>query len=197
MGHPLRPDIRGAIYHLGSRGTNKEAIFFDDRSRGVFLRQLERAAARQEWIVLAYCLMTNHYHLVLKVPLGGLSKGMQQLNSGFSLYTNRRFGRTMHLFRQRFFSEYVESEEHLLEASRYTVLNPCRAGICVSPAEWPWSSYRSCAGLDFPPPFLAVDELLRIFGRDRRRAVRAYRAFVREGLGLVSDTETELRRDPH
>lgn len=196
MGYPLRPDIPGAIYHLGSRGTNRETIFFDDTSRGVFLRQLERAAAGQEWVVLAYCLMTNHYHLVLKVPGGGLSTGMQQLNSGFSAYTNRRYGRTMHLFRQRFFSEYVESEEHLLQACRYTVLNPCRAGICDAPAKWPWSSYRSCAGLDFAPPFLAVDQLLRMFARDRRRAVRAYQAFVRDGLGQVSDTDTELRRDP-
>ena len=172
---------------MRARGTNKEPIYFDDVDRFNFLQMLDRIAERQAWVVLAYCLMTNHYHLVVRVPAGGLSRGMQLLNSGYSRRTNLRFQRTMHLFRQRFFSDEIESESHLLESCRYIVLNPVRAGICEVPAEWRWSSYRPCAGLDVAPPLLAVHELLGMFGRDLREAESAYRDFVLSGLGQVSE----------
>ena len=192
MGYPLRPDIRGATYHLGSRGTNKETIFFDDFDRDVFLRLLAKVTSRQSWVVLAYCLMTTHYHLVVHVPEGGLSAGMRLLNMGYSTRTNRRYERTMHLFRQRFFSVQIEGEEHLLNACRYGDINPVRAGICSLPEEWTWSSYRSCAGLDVAPSFLSTQALLKHFGRDLREAESAYRAFVRAGHGPGSDPEPEV-----
>jgi REP element-mobilizing transposase RayT len=195
VGHPPRPNIPGAIYHVASRGTNKESIFFDDVDRAAFLALLARVAARHGWIILAYCLMTTHYHLVVKVPEGGLSAGMRMLNSGYSRRTNRRYGRTMHLFRQRFFSVQLESESHLFEAFRYVVLNPGRAGLCGSPAEWRWSSYRSCAGLDVPPSFLALGEVMSLFDRDLRCAAAFYRAFIQAGLSDVSDTGSEVRRE--
>jgi REP element-mobilizing transposase RayT len=188
MGHPPRPNVRGATYHVASRGTNKEPIFFDDQDRAAFLALLARAAERYGWIVLAYCLMTTHYHLVVKVPDGGLSAGMRMLNCGFSRQTNRRWGRTQHLFRQRFFSVELEGEEHLYEALRYVALNAPRAGLCESPADWAWSSYRPCAGLEVSPPCLSYDEAMRLFGADLPYAIAAYRAFVAEGSAAVSDT---------
>lgn len=172
-----------------SKGTNDETIFFDDHDRAAFLLQLARAAEKYGWIVLAYCLMSNHYHLVLRVPNGGLSAGMQELNRGYSWRTNRRYGRRMHLFRQRFWSTEVKTGSHLLEASRYAVLNPVKAGICRYPDEWPWSSYRATAGLSPEPRFLAVDELLGLFGRDLENARRAYVEFVQAGLAPVSETD--------
>ena len=195
MPYPLRPDVPGATYHVNSQGTNKETIFLDDHDRESFLVHLDRAAARQGWMVLAHCLMTTHYHLVLTVPRGGLSEGMRLLNRGYSFRTNQRHGRTMHLFRQRFFSVGVDTDSHLLEACRYVVLNPVRARMCERPEEWRWSSYRATAGLSASLSFLALDEVLGRFGDDRRRAQAVYRRFVQDGLDQVSDTDGELARD--
>jgi putative transposase len=196
VGHPPRPDIPGALYHVASRGSNKEVIFFDNEDRGAFLNVLARVTLRHSWVVLAYCQMTTHYHLVVRVPLGGLSDGMRLLNTGFSRRTNRRHGRTSHLFRNRFFSVILEEESHILEVCRYVVLNPVRAGMCRSPSEWPWSSYRSSAGLEVGPSFLATSELLGMFGTNLPRAQMAYRAFVRDGQVRgstpVSDTAREV-----
>jgi REP element-mobilizing transposase RayT len=178
------------MYHVGSRGNNKDVVFFDDHDRRGFLDRLGRTSIRHGWMVLAYCLMGTHYHVVLQVPIGGLSAGMRLLNGGFSHATNRRYGRSRHLFQNRFFSVEIESDGHLLEVCRYVVLNPVRAGLCNAPEEWPWSSYRSCAGLDVGPAFLARSRVLGLFGGDARQAEEAYRAFVREGYA-VSDSVTE------
>jgi REP-associated tyrosine transposase len=180
------------MYHIGSRGNNKETLYFDDEDREVFLRYVSQTSLRHGWVVLAYCLMSTHYHLVLQVPLGGLSAGMQLLNGGFLRRTNRRYGRSRHLFQNRFFSRTIEADGHLLEACRYVVLNPVRAGLCESPEEWRWSSYRSCAGLEVGPAFLATAAVLGLFGHERRQAERSYRAFVRDGLAPGSDTATEV-----
>ena len=189
MPYPRRPDEPGATYHVNSKGTNDEPIFFDRDDRVGFVWQLDRVASRYGWVVLAYCLMTNHYHLVLRVPDGGLSAGMQKLNRGYSWRTNRRYGRRMHLFRQRFFSAKIKTESHLLEASRYAVINPVRAGLCDLPEHWRWSSYRATAGLEPAPAFLAVDELVGIFDPNPERGRQTYREFVQAGLVLVSETE--------
>ena len=188
MPYPRRPDVPGATYHVTAKGTNDEPIFFDDHDRWVFLMQLERVAEKYGWVVLAYCLMRNHYHLVLRVPDGGLSAGMQELNRGYSWRTNLRYGRRMHLFRQRFWSAEIETESHLLESCRYTVLNPVKAGVCRLPDEWRWSSYRATAGTEPAPRFLAIDTLLGILDRDPRRARQTYREFVQAGLVHVSET---------
>lgn len=197
VAYPHRPDVPGATYHVATRGTNKEPIFFDDADRTAFLHRLALVARRYGWAVLAYCLMTNHFHMVVHVPEVQLSEGMRLLLSGYSRRTNLRYGRTMHLFRQRFFSNTVETDAELLETCRYTVLNPVRAGLCETPEMWPWSSYRGCAGLDVAPPFLAVQEALGLFGRDLRTAESAFRAFVRDGLGQVSEPATVASRNRH
>jgi putative transposase len=169
------------MYHVGSRGNRGCRIYADDYERRVFLKLLERVANRYRWTCLAYCLMSNHYHLVISIEESGLSEGMRELNGEFACFTNVRHDIPGHLFRNRFWSDLIESEAHMLETSRYVVLNPIRAKLCEAPARWRWSSYRACVGLDFPPPFLAADELLRLFGPSPRRARRAYAAFVREG----------------
>jgi REP element-mobilizing transposase RayT len=160
--------------------------------RGAFLAELARVANRYRWLVLAHCLMTNHYHLVLVLPDGGLSAGMRELNGGYSRRTNVRYGRSDHLFRNRFFATKLEDDAHLLEACRYVVLNPVRAGLCRLPEEWPWSSYRLCAGIEFAPAYTATTELLRLFGPSPDEARRRYVAFVRAGATLVSDTVEEV-----
>lgn len=173
---------------VGSRGNNGETMFYDDTDRMEFLRLLAKVSVRHRWWGWAYCLMGNHFHFVLQIPEGGLSRGMQDLNTGYSRRTNLRYTRTGHLVRNRFYSNLIEDDAHLLEACRYVVLNPVRAGLCVSPADWRWSSYRACAGLELPHPFLALERILGLFGQSPAAAQAAYCAFVRKGHGLESDT---------
>jgi hypothetical protein len=125
--------------------------------------------------------MSNHYHLLMTIE-SGLSDGVRELNGAFSAYTNRRHGLDGHLFKNRFWYEPIEDEAHYLAAARYIVLNPVRAGLCATPEEWRRSSYRACAGLEFVPPFLKADELLRCFGQTPAAARDAYRTFVSEGI---------------
>jgi putative transposase len=182
MARARRIEEPGGIYNVGSRGNNKETIFFDDVDRMEFLRLLAKVAGRYFWQGWAYCLMGNHFHFVLQIPERGMSKGMQDLNTAYAMRTNKRHGRTGHLVRNRFYSKPVKDDSHLLELCRYVVLNPVRAGLCASPEEWPWSSYRACAGMELAHPFLDVGRLLGLFGNRLEHAQRTYRAFVRAGL---------------
>ena len=190
MGREPRGDTTGGVFHVTSRGNNQEPLFFDDFDWASLIHRLSRAAGKYRLRVFAYCLMGNHYHLVVAAPFGGLSEAIQWLNGGYSRRTNRRYGRSGHLFHNRFAARSVESDGHLLEACRYTVLNPVRASLCSSPEEWIWSSYRACAGLELAPPFLAEAELLALFGSRPAEARAAYRAFVAAGHVRVSDTVT-------
>jgi len=179
-----RIEVPGGIYHVGSKGNRGGTIFFDDFERHVFLKLLALATSRFHWTCHSYCLMSNHYHLLIRIEVGGLSAGMQLLNGSFAAFSNGRHGwRGQHLFRNRFWCELIEDEQHLLETARYIVLNPVRAGLCDAPEDWPWSSYRACAGLDFAPSFLAVTEHLGLFGGSPAVARRSYRQFVRDGIG--------------
>ncbi|HYY64910.1 MAG TPA: transposase [Gaiellaceae bacterium] len=191
MARAWRQEELGGIYHVAARGNNGQDIFRDDSDREEFLRRLGRCVSRYRWVCLAYCLMTNHFHLVLKNPEGGLSSGMQELISGHARQMNQRHGRRDHLFRQRFFSVQLTRESHFLEACRYVVLNPVRAGLCQSPAEWRWSSYRACAGHSFALGFLATGELLRIFDSRPGIAAARYRSFVASAHDAGSDAVIE------
>lgn len=179
----LRIEVPGGFYHVGSRGNRGCQVYADDFERGVFLKLLALATTRFGWRCHAYCLMSNHYHLLIQLDVGGLSAGIQLVNSLFARFSNRRHGYVgQHLFRNRFWSELLKDESHLLETARYIVLNPVRGGICAEPGLWRWSSYRACAGYEFAPTFLAAGELVRLFGSSPAAARRAYRAFVRDGI---------------
>jgi putative transposase len=196
MGHPARHEEPGRAYHVTARGNGGQVIYANDADRFDFLRLLERTSEHYDWRCLAFCLMTNHYHLAIEIPRGGLSRGIQVLNGGYARLANRRHGRKDHLFKNRFLSVPVVSEEHLLEALRYIVLNPVRAGLCRRPEEWRWSSYRPCAGLDFCPRFVCADDVLRLFGGSPQEARARYRAFVDSAVvdsaATVSDTVTDV-----
>jgi putative transposase len=134
----------------------------------------------------AYCLMTNHFHLLLETPDANLSKAMRQFNSVYTQAFNRRHGRVGHVLQGRFKSIVVDREAYLLELCRYIVLNPVRAGMVKEPGKYPWSSYRATAGLGKKPDFLAVDWILEQFGADRVQARKEYRLFVKAGLDAES-----------
>ena len=190
MGRRLRIFEPGAYYHVTSRGNNGEAIVHDDLDCLDFLRWLTRIVSDEQWRVITYCLMTNHYHLLICPSERGFAAGMQLLNCGHARRMNRKHRRTGHLFRNHYSWRPIESDEHLLEACRYIVLNPVRAGLCEAPEDWPWSSYRATVDLELPPDFLALGELLALFGTSPARARAAFRAFVAKGHVPVSDTVT-------
>jgi len=169
-----RLEIPYGYYHVGTRGNNRRSIFVDDRDRNLFLLILRRVARRFGWQFYAYCLMGNHYHLVLQISEAGISRGMCELNTAYAVGYNAHHSRTNHLFGRRYWSELIETDEHLAAAARYVVQNPVRAGICATCDGWPWSSYRATVGTAIPQPFLAIDDLLEIVvpGPKERRVDR-------------------------
>jgi len=186
MARPIRIEFSSALYHVTSRGDRREAIYEDDADRAKFLDVLGQVATDFNWICHAYCLMTNHYHLVIETPDSNLSKGMRQLNGVFTQYSNRRHGRSGHLFQGRFKAILVDGDSYLLELARYVVLNPVRARMVSQPGEWPWSSYAAMVGVASLPPWLATDGLLAAFSQRRATAIRRYIRFVSEGMDAES-----------
>jgi REP element-mobilizing transposase RayT len=192
MGRELRAIDPDLPYHVITRGNNGGPLVYDHHDVALFVDELGHVAKKYRWEVWAWCLMTNHFHLVARTAEGALSCGMQELNGNHSRRTNRRHGRTGHLVQNRFFSAAVDSDAYAVSSVVYVVRNPVKAGLCAAPAAWPASSYRATAGLEPAPGWLAVDTVLAMFGKDRKRAERSYRDYVHSGHLPVSDTIEKL-----
>lgn len=186
MSRPLRIEFPDALYHVTARGDRREDIFEDDEDRRAFLGILSQVVVQFNWLCYAWCLMDNHYHLLIQTPDGNLSKGMRQLNGVYTQASNRRHHRVGHLFQGRFKAILVDSDAYLLELARYVVLNPVRAGLVKRAQDWPWSSYPASMGLAPAQDFLAVDGLLAQFASRRSTAQARYAQFVAEGIGAAS-----------
>ncbi len=168
----------GGIYHVYSRGSNRQAIFRFDSDRVDFLGCLDRVVRRYELICFSYCLMPNHFHLVVETPDGRLSDAMKALNGRYALRFNHRYGCDAHLFKNRFGAVLQDTDSQFFWTLRYAVRNPVEVGLCSDPGQWPWSSYRASVGEVRPPTFLALSRLLSHFGDMPDRAMARYRAFV-------------------
>jgi putative transposase len=190
MGRVPRLQVCDATYHVTARGVGPSAIFTDDVDRVGFLEILAKVIERCRWVLHAYCLMTTHYHAIVRTPAGNLAEGMCRLNGDYARTFNRRHGRQGHLFGKRYYDVLVQTQEHLHELARYVSLNPVRAGMCGHPAQWRWSSYRAAAGLVPAPPFLSSDWLLAQFGSTRARAPDRFREFVEDGIAAARWPET-------
>ncbi len=186
MARPLRLEFSGALYHITSRGDHREDIFLDDVDRQSFLNVLGNVCARTHWICYAYCLMDNHYHLVIETPKPNLAKGMRQLNGVYTQAFNRRHDRAGHVFQGRYKAIIVDRDRFLLDLCSYVVLNPVRTGKVRSAVHWRWSSYRAVAGRVACPNWLDCDNLLAAFGKQRKRAVQAYAQSVKQRKDLPS-----------
>ena len=182
MARPLRIEYPGAVYHITSRGNEKKPIFKDERDRKIFLDTLFQVDMRYNWLCHAYCLMNNHYHLIIETPDGNLSAGMRQLNGVYTQAFNKRHNRVGHLFQGRYKAILIQKDSHLLEVCRYVVLNPVRAKAVKKPEQWKWSSYQATAGIEKPHPCLTTEWILNQFGSTRRIAEKAYRKFVEDGI---------------
>ena len=186
MARPLRIEYPGALYHVTARGNAQQDIFLDDEDRKQFLGVLSRVVSRFHLLLHAYCLMDNHFHLLVETPEANLSKAMRQLNGVYTQAFNRRRKRVGHVLQGRFKAILVDRDSYLLELCRYVVLNPVRAKQTRKADTYPWSSYRATAGLAPTPPYLTIDWVLSQFGRQRAAAQRKYQAFVVEGIGQES-----------
>lgn len=183
MSRPLRIEYAGAVYHVTSRGNEKKPVFRTDADRQNFLNTLQHVNKRYNWICHAYCLMTNHYHLLIETPDGNLSIGMRQLNGVYTQLFNKLHGRAGHLFQGRYKSILIQKDSHLLEVCRYVVLNPVRARMVEKPGDYAWSSYLAAAGRTKPHACLSSDWVLRQFSGERGKAEGEYRKFVSWGIG--------------
>lgn len=184
MSRPLRIEYSGALYHITSRGNQRQPIFLDDEDRKIFLDLLCDVKRKFNFVCHAYCLMPNHYHLLIETPDGNLSCGMRHLNGVYTQTFNRRHRRVGHLFQGRYKAILIEKDSHLLEVARYIVLNPLRANLTESPGKWRWSSFRATAALTKPHPALTPDWVLSQFGQKRAQAGKRYTKFVHEGASL-------------
>ncbi|NKB39012.1 MAG: addiction module toxin RelE [Gammaproteobacteria bacterium] len=182
MTRPLRPEFPGALYHLTSRGDGREVIYFESLDREKFLEILGVVCQRYHWRCHAYCLMTNHYHLVIETIEPTLSKGMRQLNGEYTRWVNRQYYRCGHLFQGRYHAVHVEKESYLLALARYVILNPVRARMVEHPNDYPWSSYRQMIGSAQLQGWLENDWLLLHFGDVRGMAIRNFEQYIVEGI---------------
>ncbi|MCH8057356.1 MAG: transposase [Proteobacteria bacterium] len=186
MARPVRLEFEGALYHVTSRGDRREDIYETDEDRLAFLGLLGAVCDRCNWVCHAYCLMGNHYHILVETPDANLSRGMRQLNGVYTRKFNVAHGRVGHVFQGRYKAIVVDADKYLMELARYIVLNPVRAKMVGRPEEWPWSSYVAMGNRRAAPDWLEVDGMLAYFGENRRSAVSAYRRFVMAGIGQQS-----------
>jgi REP-associated tyrosine transposase len=192
VGRDLRVIDNEHIYHAVCRGSNRGPIAWDRHDYDSLTAELAKAAKRHCWQVLAWCFLPNHYHVLLRTPQGGFSSGFQVMNGSHSRRTNRRHGRSDHLFRNRPRTIEVASDAHLVAAILYVARNPVAAGLSPRAGAWPFSSYRATVGKAEAPAWLAVAEVLELFGPTPQRARSELARLVHNEHLLVSDTEEEM-----
>ncbi len=180
MARPLRVEYPGAYYHVINRGNGGEKIFKNDRDKEKFLEYLATAVQRFSVIVHTYCLMDNHFHLLLQTQDANLSKAIQWLNVSYATYFNKKRQRSGHLFQGRFKAVLVDADEYLEQLSRYIHLNPVQAKIVAKPMDYPWSSYPAFVGKTKNPEWLTTGEILSHFEKRRSTAIKKYKSFIEE-----------------
>ena len=183
MGRPLRIEYPGAFYHVTSRGNEKRAIFLTQGNFERMIGYLESAAERYGAQIHCFCLMSNHYHLLLETPRGNLHQILHHLNTGYTNYFNAKTGRLGHLFQGRYRAILVDKDHYALELSRYIHLNPVRARLMKDPLLYPWSSYQDYAAGRKGRDWVTTEWILGQISRNEKRARKGYRKFVREVTG--------------
>jgi putative transposase len=182
MGRSIRIEYPAALYHVTSRGNERKDIFLEDANRIKFLEILEDYNDRYGILIHSYVLMDNHYHLILETPRGNLLKVMHGINSSYTGYFNRNYGRSGHLFQGRYKGILVEKDAYLLSLSRYVHLNPVRVGIVERPDSYRWSSYPGYIGKERESEWVEYAWVLSQFGKDKKRAKRRYQEYTEESL---------------
>ena len=182
MPHPLRSWDEKGLYHVIFKGNFGQPIVSDREERRELQRRLDAAAAKFGVVVLVFCCMDTHVHLLIRVGEGNVSQAMQELIGGYARWRNRRHGVRGNLFRSRFWSKVVRNDAQLWATARYIELNPVAAGMRSNPEDWEWSSCRAHLGRAHPPRFLSGAEFLLFFGTDPARARSRWARFLRDGI---------------
>lgn len=188
MARSLRILYPGAFYHVTSRGNERKDVFRNQRDREKFLEYLASATERYDAIIHVFCLLSNHYHILIETPAGNLSQIMRHINGAYTTYFNVKRKRSGHLFQGRYKSILVEADEYATELSRYIHLNPVRAGMVGLPEEYRWSSYRSYIGQSAAPEWLKMEMIHGYFDKTSKEAGKKYRIFVEEMLSVECDS---------
>lgn len=182
MARPIRIEYPGAVYYITSRGNANRPIFKDEQDRKDFLELLGLLVDRFKWRCHAYCLMNNHYHLLIETPKGNLSQGMRQLNGIYTQNFNRRHRRAGHVFQGRFKGILIDKKNYLLDLATHVVLNPVRLRVVKSPGNYKWSSYKATAGIVNAPSFLTNEWILSQFGKQLKTAHEKYKSHVKQAI---------------
>ena len=178
MARQPREWIEGSIYHVFSRGSNRQAIFLNEGDYVEFDMLLAAAIRKHRLESFGWSLMPNHWHGIFRCPPEGLSQFMQRLNHRYALRFDRRWGRTAHVFDNRFGAVLQQTEEQFLWTLRYVARNPVDAGLHASPFDARWTSFAATAGLVRAPEYLRVGEILERFGHDPATARQRYVEFI-------------------
>ena len=181
MSRPYRLQSEDCFYHITSRGDDRKRIFLSERDYHKFIEYISYAKAKYKFHVYAYCLMPNHYHLLLETTQANISKIMHYLNGSYTMYYNTKRKRSGHLFQGRFKSIVVDKDSYFQELSRYIHLNPVKAKITKQPEAYRWSSYRGYFGKQ--DQVLDYDRIKQYLGMDKNQ----YRQFVLSGLDKSVD----------
>lgn len=183
MARQLRIEFEGAFYHVTSRGNLREKVFFVDNDRERFLEILRRTKERYGYLLHAYALMDNHYHLMIETPRANISQIMQNINTSYTVYINRKHHRSGHLLQGRFKGIIVDKDEYLFTLSRYIHLNPVRAKIVQRPEDYKWTSYKAYIDKTARKTLVDTADTLSYFSKKKGKAARAYKAFIDAGVG--------------
>lgn len=182
MARQLRIEYKGAFYHITSRGNQRDQVFWDDKDREEFKRILKRTKERYGYLLHAYVFMDNHYHLLMETPHANIKQIMQNINTSYTVFVNRKHKRAGHLFQGRYKAFIVDKENYLLELSRYIHLNPVRAGIVQRPEDYNWSSYRDYIYRGRQDVITDTDDVLYLFSKRHAVAISKYQGFVDAGI---------------
>lgn len=183
MARKPRIEFPGALYHVFSRGNNKQQVFKCDKDYAAFLERVKNYAERYLFKVYVFVLMPNHFHLVMETSVVPLSKIMQGILQSYTFHFHKNYGSVGHLFQGRYKAILCDKETYLMELVRYIPLNPVRAEIVTLPEEYKWSSYHSYFR-DTSQGFVDSEFVLNLFDEDRIAAKRLLRMFIREGLSM-------------
>lgn len=186
MSRPLRIEYENALYHVTSRGNARDDIYIDDDSRLLFMQVIAEVCDLFNWSLHSWCLMDNHYHLLVRTPDANLSKGMRYLNGVYTQRFNKQEKRVGHVFQGRYKAIVVEEQSYLLELSRHIVLNPVRAGMVESAEQYEWSSYQVLIGKKGCPKWFDKKWMLNHFGKSKNIAIQNYMQFVADGVQQAS-----------
>lgn len=180
---PRKPrlEIEGGLYHVLTRGNNRQRIFGDNNDYQKMLRLLAAQKAKLPFFLYAYCLMPNHVHLLVERRKAAIGRVMHRLLTGYSRYYNKRYGRVGHLFQSRYKGILCQSDQYLAELVRYIHLNPVRAEIVCDPSAFHYSSHRAYLGLE-EPWLVEIEPVLRHFGGTKKAARERFKLFVHAGI---------------